>query len=706
MKTILIPLLLCCTITLSAQSLILIKGQIIDGRTEKPIAYAHVGIPERGIGTTTASNGTFLLKVPSYYKSSKLKVSFIGYKTFERPISSIDKYLTIKLQSVSTDLQEILVMDESRIENIVEKAVRNIPNNYPTYNTRMTGFYRESKTDEDQRYVYMAEGVLDVYKTSYKNKRDGQLSLIEGRKVDLVPEDSMRNVGFTSGHWSSHRFDFVKNREDFIDKRYFPVYKYWLTGITEYNGRPVYIISFDKDEEAEAVEVEKKRMGNNGFNFFNIQFGKKKSMDHARLKGKMYIDTASYAFLRAEFEFRKEALRRYDNYPLYRGNWKGNKYVVNYRKVGDKWYFSESLREGLYRDGGLYSNEFVVTEIEGKGQAIAYLDRLENHIAFRRNTGAYDPDFWRDYNVTLLNDKLDESVQQLQRRSLAGEVFDTTRMAAEQRIKDSLKLAEIKQLELEGLDLDVDEMGDIRIPTDGGNNANRRRRRNRVRFQMQYGLGTHLLSSEAASMSVSYQIDEANALTVSGDIKAREFEVVAPLDFSLVFKDKWFVRVGYTPEFYNSIYKQNSYGVGWQFNLSKGRPFYVKPIVSFTDFKYARKIGQTENDFGKFKADDKKIREGKVNMYYGNRTFNVKGTLELAIELNFGTEFFLNGSYLYPFATQDHIYLWERKRVFRRKDRIELDQNVFVEKNDAPFRGDIAKFKEAFMVSAGIIKKF
>ncbi|MEL6923749.1 MAG: carboxypeptidase-like regulatory domain-containing protein [Bacteroidota bacterium] len=685
---------------------ILVKGQVVDQKTNKPIAYAHVGIPERGIGTTTAGNGSFLLKVPNYYSNSKLTVSFLGYKTYERPISTIDKYLTIGLKAVSTDLQEVVVMDERRVENIIATAVRRIPKNYPTHGVRMTGFYRESKTDSDKNYLYMAEGVLTVYKSSYHNKRDGELSLKQGRKVDLVPPDSMRNVGFTSGHWSPHRFDFVKNREDFIDKNYFPVYKYWVSGITEYNGRPVYVISFDKDESAGTVEVEAKSTPRGGgLGILSVLKKKKTVSDHARMKGKLYIDTLSYAFLRAEFEFRPEALKRYNNYPLYVGRWQGNKYVVNYRQVGDQWYFSESLREGLYRDGGLYSNEFVITEIEpGKSSNIPYMERIENHVSFRRNTGFYDHNFWRDYNVKTLDDALSQSVDQMNRRNLAAEAFDTTTLLAEQNRRDSIELAEIEQLELQGFELDdvLDEMGERQT----ANNANIiRRRRRKVSFHQHFGVGVHLLQSDAATMSTTYNVDDQNSLSVTAEMPARNFEVVAPIDFALVVKDRWFISLGYTPEFYNSIYKLNNYGGGLQFNLSRGRPFYLKTGLNFTDFKYARKIGQTENTFGKFEANDKNIREGAVNMYYGNRLFSIGGTLELALELNPGTELFVRGNYLLPFAQQSHIYLWERKRLFRRKDRVELNQNISVQRNDSPFDGDIARYRDGMLISIGLVKK-
>ncbi|MBK7873988.1 MAG: carboxypeptidase-like regulatory domain-containing protein [Saprospiraceae bacterium] len=323
-----------------SQDYFIVVGKVVDANNSKPLGYAHVGIPEKGIGTTTGMDGGFTLKVPSQYANSTLIVSYVGYTTYKKAINTINDFITIRVKASPTDLQEVIVMDEGGIENIIRKAVKAIPKNYPTHPITNLGFYRESRTDDQEEHIYLAEGVLNVYKTSYRNDNEGQVTLVQGRKVILQPDVVANHIGFTSGHLAAHRFDFVKNREDFIDEKNFPDYVYWIEKLTTYQDRPVYVIGFDKAE------------GGKG-----------------RLKGRVYIDTTSYAFLRAEFEIRPEGLKKYDDYPLYAGSWKGNTYTVNYRQIGDKWYFGDALREGIYRDGGLYSNEIIITEIETERSA-------------------------------------------------------------------------------------------------------------------------------------------------------------------------------------------------------------------------------------------------------------------------------------------------------------------------------------------------
>ena len=217
MRLIPILLLVLSTFLCHAQDYLMVTGTVKDAKTSEALGYAHVGIPQQGIGTTTGSDGFFQLKVPLVYQHATLSISYIGYKTFTAPFSSFQNPVEIKLQPSPARLQEVIVMDEKRVEDIIRRAVREIPENYTTRPVSMLGFYREARTDDKQNYIYLAEGVLDVYKNSYKKDKEGQTGLVQGRKIILQDEEVARHSGFTAGHLAAHRFDFVKYREDFID---------------------------------------------------------------------------------------------------------------------------------------------------------------------------------------------------------------------------------------------------------------------------------------------------------------------------------------------------------------------------------------------------------------------------------------------------------------------------------------------------------
>lgn len=672
--------LLFFSLLLNAQDFLTIEGKIIDKDTRKPIAYAHIGILEKGIGTISGGNGSFILKIPDTYKRATLVVSYLGYKNFKRGVHHLENPAKIELQMISHELTEVVVMDEKVIEGILEKAIRKIPENYPNHPTRATGFYRESKTDENKDYYYLAEGVLDIYKTSYEDNKEGQTQLIQGRKVGLIPPEELASKAiFTSGHLSGHRFDFVKYREDFIDKSYFEAYKYWIQGITSYNDRPVYIIGFDQQD------------------------------DHpkGRMQGLIYIDTLSHAFLRAEFEIKEEGLEKKNDYPLYMGSWKSNRYIVNYRSFGDRWYFGGAVREGVWRDGGIYSNEFLITEIKTKkGRKIPYQLRLKPNTRFLRLTGTYDEDYWKEYNTSPLGEALAETVQQAQTEEKASEVFDIEYMARMQAVKDSIQKSKEEALIAEAIEEGEKEK---KLEKKIGKLRKKSKRKVNVYPRFYAGVGVHYIPTSKTNMTLSY-LESAGGpaiLSLTNTIDERNFEFSTPLGVDLVFNDNWFIRWGFSVEYLQSIYKEHSFGVGGQVKLTKKmRPIFLRGLLQHSKHQYAVKIGQAENTYGDFKADKKKFKSDKINMYYGSRTHNLKASLELALEIHPGMEFFVSGSYMLPFARKRHVYLWERDRLFmfRRRAKLDINDRVIIARDDAPFAGEITDFNN-YIFTIGVIWK-
>lgn len=718
MKTRFFLLLTCLCVfgTLSAQDFYTITGEIYNQKTKTPIAYAHVGIPERGIGTTSGDDGKFVLRVPRQYASSTLVISYIGYKNYSKAIDKIPTPFRVYLEQSVNELMEVVVMGEDAIENIIRRAVKNIPKNYPTHGTTALGFYRESRTDSSLNYIYLAEGVLNIYKNTYKKKKEGMVSLIQGRKINLRdPLDTIVRSGFSSGHMAAHRFDFVKNREDFIEEKYFPVYKYWIESMTTYNDRPVYVIAFAKDEAGpdSAGEIEDESVrGSSGFSILGIGRKKKKSIK-ARMEGKIYIDQESYAFLRAEFFVTKEGLRKRSDYPLYSGSWRGNSYVVNYRQVGKKWYFSDALREGIYRNKGVYTNEIKITEINTeKTKPLPYLERMRPNREFARMTGYYDEHFWDNYNVTPLSAELAESVQQMKNTQKASEVFDKEYQARLRAQRDSIQRIEAKRIYAEintEEEIDDEKLEQFILQQMSEPGLRRGRvRRQFNRFAMSLGLGTHVLKTGPQSLEMIYLTDDDSPetiLTLHDSFPVRNFEVVANWDMDFFLRKNYFIRFGGSFDFYNSIYRDISLGLGAQYNLSKQRPVFFKMLAQVNSFKYARKVGQVKNEYGKFRFDDKKYKADRINLYYGSRTFNLKLSAEISVELDPSREFYIRGTYHLPFARRQEVWMWERRELFRKKRRTPASNDRLVITEDGlPFNDQIMP-ESSFSIAIGYLFK-
>ncbi|GLR19383.1 carboxypeptidase-like regulatory domain-containing protein [Portibacter lacus] len=685
MKTVLPFLLLIFSgLSLSAQNYQVISGQLLDQKTGKGIPYANIGIPEKGIGTTSNDDGKFTFKVPKFYANSNLIVSVIGYKTYNKPLNQIISPVLITLEPTSYALSEIQIVDESGVENIIRKAVKKIPENYPIQSTTVLGFYRESRTDSLDEHVYLAEGVLNIHKTSYKNTKEGMVSLVQGRKINLKnPLDTVIIGGFSSGHMAAHRFDFVKNREDFIDEDFFPAYKYWIENITTYNGRQVYVIGFDKDPNAKNL----KRRKNSASSIIGKLLGRSTSTTlDARLKGKLYIEKESYAFIKAEFEVTEDGLRKYNDYPLYSGRWTFNKYVVNYQQVEGKWYFSDALREGGRRSGGVYSNEIKITEIDtDKGKPIPYLDRLDRGEEFVDMTGTYDENFWKSYNTVPMSEKLSESMQQFSNAQKAQEVFAVEQMQKLQELRDSVSLAtRIQQAEEEARK--NDEYFDPEKITFGEPGLEQKKKR-RFRLETMLGLGSHFITTPETHLHASFLDSEtANPLlNTSGIISSRDFEIIATGDFNIIMNDRWFLRFGGARDFGRTIYKESASGMGVQFNLSKQRPVFLKFIAQHSRIRYARLLGLAENKVDNVNVGGKNFNAKQVRVFYGSRTNNLKLSGEFAIELNRNKEIYIRGSYYLPYAQKQHVYFREATFFFKKRTKYPVESNsVFITSNENP----------------------
>lgn len=671
-----LALLLLFPFYLSAQQsdYLVLRGQISAANTGEPLSHAHIGIPQRGIGTTSGYDGQFLLKIPNYYRNSDLVISYLGFQTYRTPIARINGNIKVRLQPAAAVLQEIVVMDEQRVEDLIRKAVRRIPDNYPDYPTSLTGFYRESKTNGDQDYVYLAEGVLNLYKKSYKNDKEGQVGLVQGRQVTLVTEEELRSsTGFSSGHLAADRFDFVKNREDFLEEENFEAYKYWISSITTHDDRPVYVISFDRE-------------GDNS---------------QARMKGQLYLDTLSYAIVRASFEILPDAQRKYNDYPLYTGNWKGNRYFVNYREVEGRWHLSEALREGTWRDGGIYTNELIVTEVmPGRGKVIPYLERLGRDDRFLDRTGSYDEDFWTSYNTAPINDRrLAETVRQLDNQNKATEVFDTTFLNTLRRQQDSIARVESQSSPA------ADSFNISYVPVSPPVLAGV----SKWDLHFSYGLGAHHLPVESAHYQLGYfkQPEGTPILEVNEPIEAREIEPIYQWGIDITYRDRYLVRWSLARDLWNSIYRENAIGGGLQFNLTKKhRPFYVRPMVQFSRLLYARKVGEADNDFGRFDADGKKFKANKVNMYTGDRIYSWKLSLEMALELNPSRELFFRVGYLMPYSQSERVFLRERGRIFPKRAELKVDgTQVRTSRNESENFGPIMGAMPTFSATIGILIK-
>ena len=666
-------------------------GQVLDAETGEPVPFAHVGIAAEAIGTATSYNGRFELKVPKGMDEASFSVSCIGYTTYRTQLKNFSQGAKIKLAPSVTGLTEIVVLDETAVVNIVRRAVAAIPKNYASEPSNTRVFYRESLTDDSLRYRYLAEGVLNVYKTGYGNTREGQVGVIQGRKINLLnPLDTVVRSGFSSGHMAAHRFDFVKNREDFIDEDFFPSYRYRLDQMTMYDGKPVYVIAFSKNPEANpAAPKRRKRKSLLGRITGGLLAGntvENTGVIKARLEGRVFIEKDSYAFIRAEFSVTEEGLDRYDDYPLYSGRWLANTYTVNYRKAGERWYFSDAIREGIRRGGALYINEVKTTKlVEGSANQIPYLDRVGREDKFVNFTGRYSEDFWRDYNVVPMNEGLAEGMRQFELMRTSQAVFsqgyqDSLRQERETIAASVLAKAEIQDsiAGVERLD-EYDPIEVFEVDSDDDNE---------VEWRNSFSFGAHHLPSSPPPLAIAYgQAQSNSALFGEGNIGSQSFEAIVRWDIDLVFHRNAFLRYSTAFDFSKNIYRDRGIGVGLQVNLRpRHRPIILRGVAQYNWLRYFRKVENGSVTNAPIEIDGNKFKGDEIRISYGGQRHGLGLSAELSIEETRGRELFVRGTCHYALSQRQGVWFKETKQVFRKDQFVPLRADeLMVTSNDLPF---------------------
>ena len=67
------------------------NGTVINSENKEPLIFANINLIDSNISTISNSDGNFSLKIPDSYKSKKIKISFIVFKTKIIDLNSYEK---------------------------------------------------------------------------------------------------------------------------------------------------------------------------------------------------------------------------------------------------------------------------------------------------------------------------------------------------------------------------------------------------------------------------------------------------------------------------------------------------------------------------------------------------------------------------------------------------------------------------------------
>jgi len=382
------------------------SGKVVDAKTRK--ALSHVSVTDRSVGTVTNEDGEFTLKL----KAAPTAVSFscLGYRT-QRLTAAECKALeaegkAVQMHASSVVLSEIVVKGVDKPRELVEQAIDRIEANYPNVPNLLRGFYRET-TQKRNRFISVAEGVVDVYKSPYfkMDWRDG-VAILKGRRLLSQRKSDTLAVKLQGGPVLPVQLDVVKERDILLNKEELDNYHFSYKGVKQAGDRLSYVI-----EITPAYIV-----------------------DYPLYNGRLYIDQETLAFTKIELELdmsneekatssilRKKpvGLRFTPHEMSINIDYKTDDGVTRINYIRNVIRFRCDWKRKLFKSNFTITSEMVVTDRK-EGDNVR---PIKVRDTFNRRDNFYDkviffndPNFWGDENIIEPTEDLLEGIEKIKQK--------------------------------------------------------------------------------------------------------------------------------------------------------------------------------------------------------------------------------------------------------------------------------------------------
>ncbi|APY11045.1 hypothetical protein BWZ22_07225 [Seonamhaeicola sp. S2-3] len=345
-----------------------ITGKITD-KQNTPIPYAHIQIENTNSGTVSNENGLFKLVFADNSIKRTIIVSSLGYQSKKVVLEAENNLIVLSPDIIQ--LQSVTITSKNPAKELINNAIRSIPNNYPLVEERHYGFFREvTHWNKQKEPIYIAETSIESIKKSYSKKQlSGDVKLVEFRKYKSTQLDSL-NTRIHAGVHHIHRFDVVARREDFLQK--LDRFKYKIVDTISRRDKNIYKIHFRNKE---------------------------------KISGYVYILDSTFAIIKAEFK----QSSGFNHFLFSPENRKYLNYTVTYEQGKDSlWRFKQSNYKTAFKRKNkvlVLSSEYVTTNIEPNSKKMAYSDKFQYSDILLNKEKVYKPNFWRNYNIILPNKK-------------------------------------------------------------------------------------------------------------------------------------------------------------------------------------------------------------------------------------------------------------------------------------------------------------
>lgn len=388
-----------------AQYVTVVSGTVVNEVTGERLAGATVS----GGGATVVTNadGVFMLKTDSV--KPLIVVSHLGYRSRRLNIVDVQQEpLKVKLRPATIQLNEVLVVAEDP-RQLVLAAINRIPENYSLHAELLHCFYRETAMKR-QHDICVAEGVVDMYKTSYRRGGVGRdrVAIRKGRRLLSPRQGDTLSVKVMGGPTGPVQLDVVKNLDLLLNEEELDCYELKMLLPESIDDRQQYVVAIEPC----------------------------RTMSWPLYYGKLYIDQQTLAFTRVDLQLdmsdRDKATRAMlVRKPVgVRFRPKELSLLIDYRTddtdgltrisyVRTTFRFNCDWRRRLFATSFAATCELVVTGCE-QGldvQPIRGRESFDQRDAFFDKVEFFrDSTFWCDYNIIEPTESLDRAIHRIMKK--------------------------------------------------------------------------------------------------------------------------------------------------------------------------------------------------------------------------------------------------------------------------------------------------
>lgn len=378
-------------------------GRLIDKTSNDRIIHASIFVQGKNVSTISNDQGEFVLKVADNIGAKNIVITHLGYKNLVVPLSALTHKLNkLYMEPESINLSQIYV--PNIVSQIIEKVIANRDKNYSVKPNQMTGFYRES-IQKRKTYVSLAEGVVKIYKSSYRGLSGDQVRVVIGRKGSNVKKMDTLLFKLQGGPSTSLLLDIVRNPYVLLNPDMINKYNFSLENEVKIDKHLFYVIGFSP-------------INQNGV--------------PPQYYGKFYIEVGTYALAYAQFHLdltdpqaaarlfiqKKPAGAKVT--PL------SADYIVKYSQHNGKWYFNYSKGEATFKVkwkkrlfASTYSTSFELAITDRTNHDVMKFkprERFKPREIFSESLQAFaDDNYWGKYNIIKPNQSIESAIRKFER---------------------------------------------------------------------------------------------------------------------------------------------------------------------------------------------------------------------------------------------------------------------------------------------------